>query len=224
MQIGLIGVGKLGLPVAIALEQHGHTVHAFDVNPAVAPGVRPESLLLTREAGPGNAGDLLDTARASTNIHFYRTAAEVCSAAEIVFVAVQTPHDPLYEGSTRIPTTRADFNYDWLCSAVASVSAAAATLERALPVVIISTVLPGTVRARVLPLLHPNVKLCYNPFFIAMGTVFNDFCNPEFVLLGRHDVDAGAKLRAFYGTIHAAPVFETTIENAELIKVRPGKR
>lgn len=219
MHVGLIGVGKLGLPVAVALERHGHVVHAYDVNPAVAPGVRPEALLLTREAGPGNVGELIDTARLTTNIHFYLSAAEVCAAAEIVFVAVQTPHAPEYEGATRVPSTRADFNYDWLCAAISAVSAGASALSRALPVVVISTVLPGTVRERILPLLHANVRLCYNPFFIAMGTVYNDFCNPEFVLLGRYDSEAGALLKRFYATIHDAPVYETTIENAELIKV-----
>lgn len=163
MQIGLIGLGRLGLPTAIAFERHGHTIHGYDVNPAVAPGVRPEALLFTKEAGPGNKGDLLDTAKLTENIHFYRTVTEVCEKADLVFVAVQTPHAPLFEGITRVPEERADFNYDYLCSAVASVSEAASRLDRPLIVVIISTVLPGTLRERVFPLLHPNIKLCYNP-------------------------------------------------------------
>ena len=219
MKIGLIGVGRLGLPVAVCIERHGHTVFAFDINPSIRPGVRPEDLLSTREAGPGNVGDLKDTARTCERLHFCASVADVCEQAEIVFVAVQTPHEPLYEGTTRVPKSRSNFNYDFLCAAVSEVSAAASSFGRELPTVVISTVLPGTIRERILPLLHPNVKLCYNPFFIAMGTVWNDFTNPEFILLGRHDESTGTLVKLFYNTITSAVVFETTIENAELIKV-----
>lgn len=219
MQIGFIGVGKLGLPVAIAIEMHGHTVHAYDVNPAVRPGARPEDLFTTREAGPGNVGDLRDIAKKTRSLHFYASAAEACALSDLVFIAVQTPHEPLYEGCTRVPPTRADFCYDHLCAAVQAVSDAAAALDRPLHAVIISTVLPGTVRSRVLPILHPHVRLSYSPLFIAMGTVVQDFLHPEFVLLGRHDEGTGALVKQFYSSLHNAPVFETTIENAELIKV-----
>jgi UDPglucose 6-dehydrogenase len=63
-------------------------------------------------------------------------------------------------------------------------------------VVIISTVLPGTVRSRILPLLNPLVKLCYNPYFIAMGTVIPDFLNPEFILFGYMIRNRGGYLRS----------------------------
>ena len=51
-------------------------------------------------------------------------------------------------------------------------------------IVIISTVLPGTIEREIKPLLNDKMKLCYNPFFIAMGTTIYDFSNPEFVLFG----------------------------------------
>jgi UDPglucose 6-dehydrogenase len=167
MRIGLIGVGRLGLPVAVCIERHGHTVFAYDVNPSIIPGVRPESLFSTKEAGPGNVGDLKDTAKTCERLFFCASVSEVCEQAEIVFVAVQTPHEPLYEGSTRVPKSRADFNYDFLCAAVREVSSSAELLGRDLPTVVISTVLPGTIRERILPILHRNVKLCYNPFFFS---------------------------------------------------------
>ena len=51
-------------------------------------------------------------------------------------------------------------------------------------VIIISTVLPGTIRREIIPLLGEHTKLCYNPFFIAMGTAIDDLLKPEFVLFG----------------------------------------
>jgi UDPglucose 6-dehydrogenase len=85
--------------------------------------------------------------------------------------------------------------------------------------IIISTVLPGTIRKHILPKLSTYVKLCYNPFFIAMGTTISDFYNPEFILFGVHDDGATKVVEAFYKTINNAPLFATTIENAEMIKV-----
>ena len=86
-------------------------------------------------------------------------------------------------------------------------------------VIIISTVLPGTIEREIKPLLSPCVKLCYNPFFIAMGTTVSDFLNPEMVLFGVDDPDALAKAKEFYGTITDAPFHEMSIVNAELVKV-----
>ena len=86
-------------------------------------------------------------------------------------------------------------------------------------VIIISTVLPGTISREIKPLLNKYVKLCYNPFFIAMGTTINDFLNPEIILFGVDDKHAAKKAEKFYKTINNSPFFKTSIENAELIKV-----
>ena len=49
--------------------------------------------------------------------------------------------------------------------------------------VLISTVLPGTIRRELAPLVT-NVKLIYNPYLIAMGTVAEDMINPEMIMIG----------------------------------------
>ena len=85
--------------------------------------------------------------------------------------------------------------------------------------IIISTVLPGTIRKHILPLTSSYIKLCYNPFFIAMGTTMRDFLNPEFILFGVYDKDAALKAEKFYKSLFKANFFRTSIENAELIKV-----
>ena len=52
-----------------------------------------------------------------------------------------------------------------------------------------------------------------------MGTVAQDVLHPEFILLGKHSATAAALVKEFYKTVCDAPVFETTVENAEMIKV-----
>jgi UDPglucose 6-dehydrogenase len=213
MKVGLVGLGKLGMPVALALAHKGHDVMGFDID----SGRMQKESFPHREIGPNGEASIEPLLRESS-IRF-GSLDEVVAHAEIVFVAVQTPHEPEYEGVTRLPEERVDFDYTWLKAAVGGLAQAIERHGEDRVVIVISTVLPGTVRRDILPLINDHVKLCYNPFFIAMGTTIRDFLNPEFVLLGMRDAEAAEKARALYSTLHDRPVYETSIENAELIKV-----
>jgi UDPglucose 6-dehydrogenase len=210
MKIGFVGLGKLGFPCALAASIRGHDVMGYDTNPAVMNN-DPKPYNETAEDGYTSINTLLDR----SNIRF-GSLPEVLRHSELVFVAVQTPHDARYEGIARLPEERIDFNYRYLISAMRSISKA---VREPKVIVIISTVLPGTIRREILPHLSPLVKICYNPFFIAMGTTIRDYLHPEFVLLGVHDLDAANTVEAYYATLVKAKIYRTSIENAELIKV-----
>ena len=213
MKVGLIGLGKLGMPVALAMSVHGHDVMGYDVD---SSRMQKDSFP-HREIGPNGEPSIEPLLRESTIA--FGPLADVVRHAEIIFVAVQTPHEPSYEGVTRLPDERVDFDYTYLTSAVAAVSDEIGKLGEDRIVIVISTVLPGTIRREILPRINEHVKLCYNPFFIAMGTTVRDFLNPEFVLFGMRDPEAAAKAKELYSTLHDRPLYETSIENAELIKV-----
>jgi UDPglucose 6-dehydrogenase len=213
MNVGFVGLGKLGMPVALAMSLRGHDVMGYDVEPS---RMQKDSFP-HREIGP-NGEPTIEPLLRESSLRF-GSLQEVVAHAEIIFVAVQTPHDPRYEGVTRLPEERVDFDYRYLSDALANLSAAIADYGEDKVVIVISTVLPGTMRREILPLINEHVKLCYNPFFIAMGTTINDFVNPEFVLFGMRDPEAAAKARELYRTFHDRPFYETSIENAELIKV-----
>lgn len=210
VNVGFVGLGKLGLPSALAIESKGHTVVGYDINPAVKGYVESKSIPYLEEGVP----ELLQTTRLEV-----LPLAEVLRRSEIVFVPVQTPHDPLYEGTTRLPDTTADFDYTYLKDACRSISDELDRLGEDRIVVVISTVLPGTIEREIKPLLSRHAKLCYNPFFIAMGTTVHDFLNPEIVLFGVDDPEAVAKAKEFYSTIADVPFHEMSIVNAELVKV-----
>lgn len=210
MNVGFIGLGKLGLPSALAIESKGHKVVGFDINPKVGDYIKNHYIPYKEEGAP----ELL----AKTKIEFL-SVAEVLRQSEIIFVPVQTPHDPLYEGTTKLPSTTADFNYEYLKSAIKEISKELDQLGEDRIVIIVSTVLPGTIEREIVPLLSKHVKLCYNPFFIAMGTTVKDFLYPEIVLFGRRDPEAVDKAKEFYRTITDAPLHEMSIVNAELVKV-----
>jgi len=103
---------------------------------------------------------------------------------DIVFIAAPTPHDPQYDG--KAPTSHLpnkDFDYTIVKDILSQVNAVA-TQEQL--VVLISTVLPGTVRRELAPLIS-NTRFVYNPYLIAMGTVKWDMVNPEMVMIGTED-------------------------------------
>lgn len=205
MKIGILGTGKLGLPVALAIDSKGHTVYAYDVSPDPLKYLKKRQIPYKEEGSK----DLLKR----HNIVPCVSTREMVEHSEIIFVPVQTPHHPMYEGITRIPEERADFDYTFLTHAVRELNK---LIRRPTVVAIISTVLPGTIEREIIPLItNPQFKLAYNPSFIAMGTVISDFLDPEFVLMGGET----EKLREFYRTLHHKPILETDIKTAEGIKV-----
>jgi UDPglucose 6-dehydrogenase len=210
MNVGFMGLGKLGLPCALAIEKAGHSVCGYDISPQIKE-ILDTKKLPYREVG---AQELLD----NHNVRWADVAGLV-SNSEIIFVPIQTPHLPKYEGITRFPDERVDFDYTWLKAGLKTLSDEIDKQGEDKIVVIISTVLPGTIRREIKPFLSPHIKLCYNPFFIAMGTTIKDFTTPEFVLTGVDDEGAYQTVKELYATIHDKPTYKCTIEEAEMIKV-----
>ena len=109
---------------------------------------------------------------------------EAVEYANIIFIAAPTPHDPAYDG--REPTAHLpnkDFDYTIVKDILTQVNE---HCDRSKLVVLISTVLPGTTRRELEPLIS-NGRFVYNPYLIAMGTVGWDFANPEMVMIGTED-------------------------------------
>ena len=169
--IGFIGVGKLGQACAEMVAEV-HDVVGYDINP-----VEPENFTMVNKMEDAVKGK------------------------DIVFIAVQTPHDPQYDG--KAPTSHLpnkDFDYSTVKNVLSQVNAVA-TKEQL--VVLISTVLPGTVRREFVQLIN-NARFVYNPYLIAMGTVKWDMVNPEMVMIGTEDgseTGDAKQLRDFYDTI-----------------------
>ena len=172
MNIGFIGVGKLGMPCAEVIAQKGHVVDGYDV-----------------------------ADRTSNYIRIVQSIKDCVKNKQIVFIAVPTPHDPLYDG--RSPTAHLepkDFNYDVVKECL---NEANKYMNKDQLLVLISTVLPGTTRRELINLIT-NTRFIYNPYLIAMGSVAWDMINPEMVMIGTEDgTETGdaSQLVSFYKTI-----------------------
>jgi UDPglucose 6-dehydrogenase len=222
MKVGFVGTGKLGLPVSLMYSSKGHELLCYDIHPSFYEGKDPVDLLYNEEMCPNNKLPLKEWFKQNPLQNTYRhtkSMDEVVSFSDLIFIAVQTPHMEKYEGKARLTKERDDFDYTHLKKSIETVSEAATRLNKDCIVVIISTVLPGTIRREIFPILSPKIKLCYNPYFIAMGTVASDCMYPEFILLGNHNEEAADLVTKFYKSFCESPVFTTTVENAEMIKV-----
>lgn len=192
MKIGFIGVGKLGMPCAEAVAQKGHDVVAYDIEK-----------------------------RNSLHVTMYPTIKGAVEGCDIVFIAVPTPHDPLYDGNA--PTAHLypkDFGYNTVINVMKEANE---YMNKNQLLVLISTVLPGTVRKEFVQHVT-NTRFVYNPYLIAMGSVAWDMVNPEMVMIGTEDgseTGDAKELVDFYKTImENDPRYEIgTWDECECIKV-----
>ena len=197
-KIAFIGLGKLGLPCAEAIAKKGFDVTGYDTN-----------------------------AINSSLIAVKNSIQETVEDRDIIFVAVPTPHDNGYDGSA--PTSQLpvkDFNYDTVKKVLAELFAICKGNDNQ-TVVLISTVLPGTIRKQLLE-HYPKNKIVYNPYLIAMGTVEQDFLNPEMIMIGTKNGLSGSSCKIktellidLYNTVcENNPRFVTgTWEEIESVKI-----
>ena len=191
MNVGFIGCGKLGMACAETMASK-HNVTGYDIYPVK-----------------------------SDKIKIATTLQEAVDGKELIFIAVQTPHDPIYGGDQPITHLKnKDFDYTIVNDVLKQVNEFATPSQL---VVLISTVLPGTTR-RELKNNITNARFIYNPYLIAMGSVEWDMVNPEMVIIGTEDGSetGDAKLLTdFYKTImENDPRYVVgTWDEAECIKV-----
>ena len=149
------------------------------------------------------------------------TIKEAVQDRDFIFVAAPTPHHVQYDG--RYPTAHLDnrdFDYTIVKNILSEVNEHVTQKQI---VVLISTVLPGTVRRELRPLIS-NARFIYNPYLIAMGTVKWDFLNPEMVMIGTDngsETGDAKEIVDFYKTMmQNNPRYEIgTWDECECIKV-----
>jgi len=212
MQVSVVGLGKLGSPLAAVLASKGHQVIGVDVNPgyvrALAAGEAPveePGLQALIDASKGRLTATTDYEQAVL-------------ASELSFVIVPTPSD-----------TKGGFSNKYVLSAVTEIGKALKKKPGYHVVNITSTVMPGSTGGEIRRALEEasgrtvgrDLGLCYNPEFIALGSVVRDMLFPDMLLIGESDPRAGDVLEAIYKTTceKNPPVMRMSWVNAELTKI-----
>jgi UDPglucose 6-dehydrogenase len=211
-RVSIIGLGKLGASMVAAIASRGGDVIGVDVVPAAVDAV-------AAGRAPVQETDLDATLAANrARIRATLDVSEAVRDSSITFVIVPTPSD-----------ARGAFSFDAAARAFEAIGRALRAKDAWHLVVLTSTVLPGTTRQALLPVLEQasgktagrDFGLCYSPEFIALGSVIRDFLNPDFTLIGELDARSGETLEAYYALVMAnhAPARRMSLENAELAKI-----
>ena len=213
MKLSVIGLGKLGSCSAASFAAKGFSVIGVDVRKeyvdAINAGIAP-----VQEPG---LQDLIRSSR--ERLRATLDFAEAINDSDITFLIVPTPSQDDGNFSDRflrdalIP----------LCTALRSSSKPSHLF------VVTSTVSPGTTERQLIPLmemtsgrsLNAGFEVCYNPEFIALGSVIKDFLRPDLVLIGESSRAAGDRLEAVYAQVceNKPHVARMSIVSAEITKI-----
>ena len=200
MKLGMVGAGKLGFPMAVAFATDGNEVYIREMNPER----RNKTWFKEKEAPYG-----FSTFQAQVDAADLHYVEEFPKDLDIVFIVVDTPNGVAdYTGVEEFTKRRANYYLEPLRCALSG-------LDNAAPVVVCSTVLPGTLDE--IQRVRPWLRIYHTPMFCAMGTVLPDLFYPEFVLIGGRGEDV-PKLREFWQGIAYSSIIETSLINAEAIK------
>ncbi len=210
--ISVIGLGKLGASMAAVFASRGFDVIGVDVNQTFIDAVNDGHAPVQETGLDAMIGENRERIRATLSHE------EAVLNSEISFVIVPTPSDE-----------RGSFSLQYAEWAFKEIGKALRKKNSYHNVVLTSTVLPGSTRQALIPILEKesgkkagrDFGVCYSPEFIALGSIIRNFLNPDFSLIGEIDTRAGDQLEAIYDqvTLNHAPAARMSLENAELTKI-----
>jgi GDP-mannose 6-dehydrogenase len=210
MRISVFGLGYVGCVSAGCLAHDGHAVVGVDINPRKVELVETGSSPVVE---PG-LNELIAEGVSEGRLRVARDGATAVRDTDVSMITVGTPSN-----------RNASIHLGHLENTCREIGAALATKDEYHHVIVRSTVLPGTTRGVVVPLLEEasekragsDFGVYMNPEFMREGTAIEDYYSPSFVVLGEQDQQDRGIADEIYGAVEA-PVIRTTLETAEMIK------
>lgn len=181
MKISIIGVGKLGLSLALNLERLGYEIIGIDISEDYVN-------LLNSKKFESSEPFVTEYLKSSKNIYF-STEIEKCLESETIFIVVNTP-------------STWDYKYDHTnIEMIISKLIEMGPQKNRKDLVINCTTFPGYTDELQKRLESFNYFVSYNPEFIAQGSIIEDQINADNVLIGEADEIAGNKIQKIYSDL-----------------------
>jgi UDPglucose 6-dehydrogenase len=206
MNIGVIGVGYVGLTAGTCFAESGNDVCCVDNDQAKIDLLNQGKLPIYE---PG-LGELIQANRQSGRLRFTCNLEEMIQFARIIFIAVGTPTD-----SNGIPD-------------IQNVEESARTIVRSMPdyriIVIKSTVPVGTtvrLKKELIQLADGKpFDVVNNPEFLKEGYAVEDFLRPDRVIIGTDNPQSGSVMEELYSPFvrNGKPIIIMDPSSSEMTK------
>ncbi len=210
MNIGVIGLGKLGCSMFAAFAASGNLVFGYDINKNTRQKIKDR-------IEPVSETDLQKEINIGfDNYQIMDNPTQVIEKSEVIYIIVPTPS--LEDGT---------FDVKYLEQVLNGINEVKMDCANKL-LVITSTVLPGDTRSKLISLVRnkknnfSKIRFCYSPEFIALGSVLHDLKNPDFLLVGEEYPNSAEKhINAMMTIINDKdiPIRTMSIESAEMAKI-----
>jgi len=210
-KLSVFGLGKLGCTMLACFASKGWQVIGMDVNELSVDTINKGESPIYEPGVKELIGKYKDNISATSDTEY------AVRNSDVSFVIVPTPS-----------TLDGTFSTDFVETVAAEIGSILHSKDSYHTVVITSTVLPGDMKLIQELLERTSGKkcsedfgLCYNPDFIALGSVVRDFLNPEMILIGESDKKTGDTLENIHrNLIYNNPnIHRMNFYNAELTKI-----
>jgi UDP-N-acetyl-D-glucosamine dehydrogenase len=203
IQFGIVGLGYVGLPLAVELAEAGYRVLGFDINPDVVEGLN---------AGRSHVKDVTD-AQLRKQCERFSATTDMSRLSEPDVISIC------------VPTPLSKFKYPDFSYIVAATEAVKQRLRRGQAIILESTTYPGTTREIMLPALESTGLRVGHDFFLAFSPERVDPGNPRYgtrntpKVVGGITEDCRRVAMALYQPAIDTLVPVSTTEAAELVKL-----
>ena len=210
MKICVLGLGYVGAVSAGCLAKEGHEVTGVDPERAKVDLINAgRSPIIEKDLG-----EIIAEQVAAGRLRATTEVADAVRHSDLAFVCVGTPSQP-----------NGGIDLKYIRRVSEQIGATLATHPGAPVIVMRSTMLPGTMREVVIPLLEKSsgkrageeFGVCINPEFLRESTAVHDFAHPPKTVIGQVNRASGDLLASLYAKT-PGPMIRTDIETAEMVK------
>jgi GDP-mannose 6-dehydrogenase len=210
LKVSIFGLGYVGAVSAGCLAQDGHEVIGVDraqtkvdlINAGQAPIIEAE------------IGEIIAAGVRAGRLRAMQDSVQAIRETDLSLVCVGTPSQ-----------VNGNLDVTYIRRACEEIGFALRGKAAYHTIVIRSTILPGTTRRIVIPILEEysgkqagiGFGVCHNPEFLREGSGVMDFKFPAKTVIGELDHASGDTLAALYAKLDA-PLIRTDLETAEMVK------